>query len=131
MVYWQKRRCGYAQNVNTPAFGIDSAAECLRFRLCSLEAGQCRAKDRARAGIPSFGQVGGIHSCHRRSRPHHGSPETTTPETTVPATEAPAEPDPLYSEEELLKLSNDPITYGPGLAQDGNPAPYAPGAQEA
>ena len=58
------------------------------------------------------------------------APTTDPPETTVPPTEAPTEPAPMYSEEELLKLSNDPITYGPGLAQDGNPAPYAPGAQE-
>lgn len=59
------------------------------------------------------------------------TPSTNPPETTVPPTEAPTQPAPMYPEEELLKLSNDPITYGPGLAQDGNPSPYAPGAQEA
>ena len=67
-------------------------------------------------------------------KPDESTPATTAPaadppETTVPPTEAPTEP--MYPEEELLKLSNDPITYGPGLAQDGNPAPYAPGAQDA
>ena len=48
-------------------------------------------------------------------------------------TEAPTEPSQAkiyYTYEQLLSLSNDWITYGPGTAKDGEPAPYAPGAQE-
>ena len=35
-----------------------------------------------------------------------------------------------YTEDQLLALSNDAIAYGPGLARNGEPAPYAPDAQK-
>jgi peptidoglycan-N-acetylmuramic acid deacetylase len=53
-------------------------------------------------------------------------PEAQAPEQTQPAQESEVR----YTEDQLLSLSHDPITYGPGLAKDGEPAPYAPGAQE-
>ena len=61
--------------------------------------------------------------------PKETKPEETKPtETTVPPTQAPTEP--AVSEDELLKLSNDAIVYGPGTASEGKVPPYAPGAQE-
>lgn len=35
-----------------------------------------------------------------------------------------------HSYDDLMALSNDVITYGPGTATNGNHAPYAPGAQK-
>lgn len=49
------------------------------------------------------------------------APETEPPETTQPPV--------LTPEEEILKLSNEVITYGPGTAENGNVPPYAPDAQ--
>lgn len=47
--------------------------------------------------------------------------ETQAPET---------EPERIYTNQQLNDLSNEQITYGPGFAEKGDPAPYAPGAQE-
>ena len=52
-------------------------------------------------------------------------PVTEPTETAPPATQAPE----LTPEEEILKLSNDVITYGPGTAENGKVPPYAPDAQ--
>lgn len=51
-------------------------------------------------------------------------------ETEPPAAQTPeTEPSRMYTNQQLNALSNDWIPYGPGLATDGNPAPYAPDAQ--
>lgn len=49
-----------------------------------------------------------------------------TPQTQVPETK----PQTRYTRQELEALDNTPITYGPGTATGGNPAPYAPDAQK-
>lgn len=59
-------------------------------------------------------------------------PHETQAPTQPKATEAPApkpEPGRVYTSEELNALDNSHITYGPGLASNGDPAPYAPDAQ--
>lgn len=56
---------------------------------------------------------------------------TNPPVTNPPATEPPAEYiGTLYTRQELEKLDNTLIPYGPGTAKDGNPAPYAGPAQD-
>lgn len=53
-------------------------------------------------------------------------------ETQAPVhTEAPEkDPERIYTTQQLNALSNEWIAYGPGLASNGDPAPYAPAAQE-
>ena len=51
------------------------------------------------------------------------------PEPEVPQTQPP-ETRQQYTRQELEALDNALITYGPGTASGGNPAPYAPDAQE-
>lgn len=56
---------------------------------------------------------------------------TQIPETTIPVQTQPEETiRTLYTDEQLLSLDNTHITYGPGLAKNGDPAPYAPDAQK-
>lgn len=56
---------------------------------------------------------------------------TQPPETEPPATEPPAEYiGKLYTRQQLEKLDNTLIPYGPGNAKNGAPAPYAGPAQE-
>lgn len=63
-------------------------------------------------------------------------PATQPPVTQPPATNPPATQPPeeyigsLYTRKQLEKLDNTLITYGPGTAKDGNPAPYAGPAQD-
>ncbi len=63
-------------------------------------------------------------------------PTTQPPETQPPQTEPPkTEPleeyiGSLYTRQELEKLDNTLIPYGPGYAKNGDAAPYAPGAQD-
>ena len=56
----------------------------------------------------------------------------TEPPATLPAaTEAPEKSaSPLYTRQQLEQLDNTLILYGPGTAKNGDPAPYAPAAQE-
>lgn len=47
------------------------------------------------------------------------------------ANQAPeTDPQKIYTNQQLNALSNDWIPYGPGLASNGDPAPYAPDAQK-
>ena len=56
---------------------------------------------------------------------------TQPPETTPPATQPSAEYiGSLYTRQQLEKLDNTLIPYGPGTAKNGDPAPYAGPAQE-
>lgn len=58
-------------------------------------------------------------------------PATEPPATQPPATEPPAEYiGSLYTRQQLEKLDNILIPYGPGTAKNGDPAPYAGPAQE-
>lgn len=64
-------------------------------------------------------------------------PHETQGATEPKATDAPAptqvpdpEPEKAYTTEQLNALDNTLITYGPGLATNGDPAPYAPDAQK-
>ena len=56
---------------------------------------------------------------------------TQPPATKPPATQPPAEYiGTLYTRQQLEKLDNALISYGPGTAKNGSPAPYAGPAQE-
>ena len=58
-------------------------------------------------------------------------PETVPPTTQPPATQPAAEYiGNLYTRQQLEKLDNTLIPYGPGNAKNGDPAPYAGPAQE-
>lgn len=56
--------------------------------------------------------------------------EAPMPTQAPVATEPPKETDKTYTTAELNDLDNDWITYGPGTATNGDPAPYAPDAQK-
>lgn len=64
--------------------------------------------------------------------PHETQGATEPKETQAPdSTQAPQpEPGRIYTTDQLNALDNTHIVYGPGLATNGDPAPYAPDAQK-
>lgn len=84
---------------------------------------------------PTIGEETTASTAAPTQMPATEPPATEPPVTEPPATQAPTQPPAeyigkLYTRQQLEKLDNTLIPYGPGTAKNGDPAPYAPPAQD-